>query len=127
MTNGLENFIASSQPHSDAYMHSCVSVCVCAWELAQSTCASISRKNLTSKDLKEDEASTSRAHGEASQGVDDHGLTHVSKEEHQHCAHQKAEEHAMAEARPDLIRKNIKLCTNGIRRALAQRRVGSKA
>ena len=38
----------------------------------------------TSKDLKEDEAPTSRAHGEASPGVDDHGLTHVSKEEHQH-------------------------------------------
>ena len=28
----------------------------------------------TSKDLKEDEAPTSRAHGEASPGVDDHGL-----------------------------------------------------
>ena len=105
----------------------------------------------TSKDLKEDEAPTSRAHGKASPGVHDHALTHVSKEEHQHCTHQKAEDHAMAEARLDLIRKNINhnlkilherdspgfgpeacgiqslICTNGIRRDLAQRRVGSKA
>ena len=40
----------------------------------------------TSKDLKEDEAPTSRAHGEASPGVDDHVLIHVSKEETQNCA-----------------------------------------
>merc|ERR1712100_516197 len=48
----------------------------------------------TSKDLKEDEAPASHAHSEANPGIDDHGLTQVSKEEHQHSAAQEAEEHA---------------------------------
>jgi hypothetical protein len=52
---------------------------------------------LTSKDLKEDEAPATHAHSEANPGIDDHGLTKVSKEEHQHSADQKAEEQARAE------------------------------